>query len=134
MAETSTVYRILFTEDHPDTRDILRLILQHEGFDVTCADSSAEAIRLAKASQFDLYLLDGCLPDMPGDDLCKELRTFDSKTPVLFYSGRELERDKTRAVAAGAQGYVIKPADPDRLVAEIRRLIMSCPLSTPLPP
>jgi DNA-binding response OmpR family regulator len=75
------------------------------------------------AAKFDLYLLDNWLPGMTGDDLCRKLCELDPITPVLFYSGAAYDSDKARAMAAGAQGYVVKPADPDVLVREISRLI-----------
>ena len=125
MPAEATAYkcRILCTEDDADTREVLRLLLEMDGFDVTCAKDSRQALSLARAEKFDLYLLDNWLPDVLGYILCQKLREFDSTTPILFYSGAALPADRARAIAAGAQGYVIKPADPGVLVAEIRRLI-----------
>jgi two-component system alkaline phosphatase synthesis response regulator PhoP len=116
-------HRILITEDDADTREVLRLILEMQGFEVTCAEDSAQAIRLAKAEKFDLYLLDNWLPEMSGDLLCQKLREFDSTTPILFYSGAATAEDKARAIASGAQGYLVKPAEPEKLTSEIMRLI-----------
>ena len=96
--------RILSTEDDADTRDVLKLLLEMVGFDVTCAEDSAQAITLATAQKFDLYLLDNWMPGMAGDLLCQKLRELDSTTPILFYSGAATEADKARAMAAGAQG------------------------------
>jgi DNA-binding response OmpR family regulator len=115
--------RILCTEDDSDTRDVLRVLLQLEGFEVTCAEDSAQAIRLATAEKFDLYILDHWMPQMAGDVLCQKLRELDSTTPILFYSGAATDADKARAMASGAQGYVVKPAGPEELTAEIRRLL-----------
>jgi DNA-binding response OmpR family regulator len=117
--------RILCTEDDVDTRDVLCTILEMHGFEVICAKDSTQAINLATAAKFDLYLLDNWLPGMTGDDLCRRLCELDPITPVLFYSGAAYDSDKARAMAAGAQGYVVKPADPDVLVREISRLIRS---------
>jgi DNA-binding response OmpR family regulator len=115
--------RILCTEDDIDTRDLVRLILELEGFEVISADSAEEAISLARSGHFDLYLLDNWTPGISGDNLCRKLREFDSTTPVLFYSGAAYESDKARALAAGAQGYVVKPASDGELVSEIHDLI-----------
>jgi DNA-binding response OmpR family regulator len=115
--------RILCTEDDIDTRDLVRLILELEGFEVISADSAEEAISLARSGHFDLYLLDNWTPGISGDNLCRKLREFDSTTPVLFYSGAAYESDKARAMAAGAQGYVVKPASEGELVSEIHDLI-----------
>jgi DNA-binding response OmpR family regulator len=117
--------RILCTEDDADTREVLRLLLEMEGFDVTCAENSRQALSLARAGNFDLYLLDNWLPDASGGVLCRQLREFDSITPILFYSGAATEADKARAMACGAQGYLTKPASFEDLVGEMRRLIKS---------
>ena len=122
---TSYKHRILCTEDDADTREVLRMLLELEGFEVTCAEDSTQAIRLAKAEKFDLYLLDHWMPAMAGDLLCQKLREFDSTIPILFYSGAATEADMARAMASGAQGYVVKPADPEELTAEIRRLLLT---------
>jgi DNA-binding response OmpR family regulator len=60
---------------------------------------------------------------MSGTDVCRELRRFDSVTPILFYSGAGYEADKEKAYASGAQGYLVKPVHNDELVAEVFRLI-----------
>jgi two-component system alkaline phosphatase synthesis response regulator PhoP len=115
--------RILCTEDDADTLEVLRLLLEMEGFQVSCAKDSAQALSLARAEKFDLYVLDNWLPEGPGDALCRQLRELDSTIPILFYSGAATDADKARAMACGAQGYVVKPADSDVFIAEIRRLL-----------
>lgn len=115
--------RILSTEDDPDTRDLVQLLLKLEGFEVVYADSAEEALNLAHSSHFDLYLLDNWVPGLRGEDLCRKLRQFDQTTPILFYSGAGHPSDKDGAIAAGAQGYVVKPADPDQLTSQIHALI-----------
>ena len=120
---TSHKHRILCTEDDADTRELLRLLLELQGFEVTCAEDSEQAIRLATTEKFDLYLLDNWLPQITGDLLCQKLREFDSTTPILFYSGAATDAEKARAIASGAQGYLVKPANPEKLISEILRLI-----------
>jgi DNA-binding response OmpR family regulator len=115
--------RILCTEDDPDTREMLTLILRHGGFDVFCAESSQDALDLATTEAFDLLLIDSWTPGLSGTELSKALRESNVSTPILFYSGAAYERDKENARLAGAQGYMVKPADSDELVSEIARLI-----------
>jgi len=88
-------------------------------------ENSAQALSHVKAQKFDLYLLDSWLPDLDGEVLCQRLREFDPTTPILFYSGAATEADKARAMAAGAQGYLVKPGELDQLTAEIRRLLLA---------
>ena len=91
--------------------------------------SSPESLYFARTQHFDLYLLDNWLPGSSGIELCKKLRTFDSKTPILFYSGAAYDNDKKQAEECGAQGYLTKPANGDELVAEVLQLISNSRLS-----
>ena len=84
---------------------------------------SHEAIHLAQIGHFGLYILDNWLGGMSGVELCTRLREFDTATPILFFSGVAYELDKQKALACGAQAYLVKPASPDTLVAEVRKLI-----------
>ena len=115
--------RILCTEDDADTRDLIRFVLGRNDCDVITSETPALALDLARTAHFDLYLLDNWMPRMSGTDLCGHLRGFDSKTPILFYSGAAYPRDKEEAYASGAQGYLVKPVNNDDLVAEVFRLV-----------
>ena len=115
--------RILCTEDDADTRELITFVLNRNHCEVVTTETPALAIELAKTTPFDLYLVDNWMPRMSGTDLCGELRRFDSETPILFYSGAAFPKDKAEAYACGAQGYLVKPADNEGLVAEVFRLI-----------
>lgn len=115
--------RILCTDDHADTRQLIIAVLKAEGFEVHCTDSAQETLKLAKSDKFDLYLLDNWLPDIQGPKLTAAIREFDKRTPILFYSGAGYEADKESARSAGAQGYLVKPVDNEMLIAEVTRLI-----------
>lgn len=129
---TSPKGRILCTEDDADTRALIVLVLTQYGFDVICTDDADEAVTTAKEQDFDLYLVDNWMPGVSGMDLTQKLREFDIKTPILFYSGAAYEADKEAAYVSGAQGYLVKPADGDQLIAEVVRLIAESRLG-PLP-
>src|SRR5258705_11067789 len=122
--------RILCTEDDPDTRELIAFVLTNHGFDVTSTESSDHAIELAKAQQFDLYLVDSWMPRLSGIELTKKFREFDVKTPILFYSGNSFDSDREDARLAGAQGYLVKPADNHVLIAQVVRLISDAKVTT----
>jgi DNA-binding response OmpR family regulator len=115
--------RILYTEDDPDSRELIRYVFTRGGYEVICAESSRETLRLAKQEHFDLFLLDNWLPDLTGLELTRCIREFDQTTPILFYSGAAFESDKRDALNAGAQSYLTKPYDFQRLIGEAQRLI-----------
>jgi DNA-binding response OmpR family regulator len=128
---TSPKGRILCTEDDPDTRDLIALVLSQHGFDVICTAVADEVINLAKTQNFDLYLLDSRMPALSGPDLTRKLRELDVSTPILFYSGAAYDGDKEAARLSGAQGYLVKPADGDQLIAEVVRLIAESKIARP---
>ena len=115
--------RILYAEDDSDTRELVTLILEGENCQVIATENADEALRLARTEHFDLYIIDNWMPGVSGVRLCEQLRKFDQYTPVLFYSGAAYETDKEIALASGAQGYLVKPADGDALMAEVSRLV-----------
>ena len=116
--------RILVTEDDPDSRDMLVLTLQNDGYEVICSTDPANALELANKESFDLILLDNWMPEMDGCSLTREIRKFDQKTPILFYSGAASESDSQTALEAGAQGYLMKPTGVHELIDEVARLIL----------
>jgi two-component system OmpR family response regulator len=124
--------RILCTEDDPDTRELIILTLNFAGYEVICTDDPRRTLELIKAEKFDLCLMDNWMPGISGDNLCKKIREFDSKTPILFYSGAAYQEDKDRARAAGAQGYLVKPVRESALVAEVARIISESKISVPI--
>ena len=115
--------RILYVEDDADTRELVSYVLARASYEVVVAEDPQQAARLAQTESFDLYLIDNWMPGATGIELCDRVRKFDMDTPILFYSGAAYEEDKRAARAAGAQGYLTKPADNDRLVEEVSRLI-----------
>ena len=102
---------ILFVEDNLDTQEVVSMFLEIEGYQVTSVHTAAEALRLAAMRAFNLYLLDNRLPDESGITLCRQLRALDPHTPIIFYSAKAYETDKQQALAAGAQGYLVKPCN-----------------------
>lgn len=115
--------RILFVEDDADTRELVRYVLTRANYEVQLAENAEEGTTLARSTSFDLYLIDNWMPGSSGMELCTRLRAYDADTPILFLSGAAYEKDKREAIAAGAQGYLTKPANIDHLLAEVSRLI-----------
>lgn len=115
--------RILCTDDNPDARDLVFLMLQSAGHDVTCVGSSSEALALLKREKFDLIVLDNWMPETTGTELTRLIRQFDTTTPILFYSAAAYEVDKQAALDAGAQVYLTKPDGIDHLIDEVDSLI-----------
>jgi len=114
---------VLYIEDDEDTRELVTYVLAEINYRVIGAANGDEALMLTRTNDFDLYVIDNWMSGGSGIDLCKKLREFDTRTPILFYSGAAFESDKQQAFAAGAQGYLIKPAGPNHLISEVIRIV-----------
>jgi len=117
--------RVLYIEDHDDTRELVTLVLEQRRYEVVCGSSIESGVELAASQQFDLYLLDSWLPDGSGLDLCRQIREFDKATPIVFYSAAAFEIDRNEALDCGAQAYLIKPSAPSELCSVVTSLIES---------
>lgn len=101
--------RILYIEDHEDSRHMLTALLRIAGYEMVTANTVAEGLRLAMLERFDLYILDSRFKDGTGVDLCRKIRAFHPDTPIIFYSSAAFKQDIEAGMAAGAQHYLIKP-------------------------
>jgi DNA-binding response OmpR family regulator len=121
----STRSKILFVEDHEDTRDLFALVLSQENYDVVTVPTVERALYQANTEQFDLVVLDSRLTDGSGVDLCRNIRKIDQSMPILFCSGLAYEKNKEEALAAGAQGYLVKPVSIPVMCQTVKELISS---------
>ena len=120
-----SVARVLYIEDHEDTRELVTLVLEQKRFEVVTGGTIASGVALAGSQEFDLYLLDSWLPDGSGLELCKQIRKFDTVTPIVFYSAAAYEADRELALKSGAQAYLVKPSHPSELCNLVESLIES---------
>ena len=115
--------RILCVEDDEDSSGLMTALFELLNYQVVIASTSAEALRLSQNERFDLYLLDSRLPDGTGSELCKQIRSFDWVTPILFLSADVYPETQAEAFSAGAKAYLTKPVDPDVLKDMVRWLL-----------
>lgn len=113
--------RILCVDDNHETRDLYSAMLFD--YEVMTAATIAETLLMARKHLVDLYLLDASLPDGSGIQLCREIRSFDPNTPILFVSGTVDESDRDEAIKSGAQAYLTKPVAMFDLQATAEALI-----------
>jgi two-component system KDP operon response regulator KdpE len=110
---------ILLTEDDPEIRRWLRVILEAEGYRLLFAETGEQAVIEAAARQPDLVLLDLGLPDLDGLEVIRRIRGW-SEMPIIVISARGQEKDKVEALDAGADDYVSKPFAVGELLARVR--------------
>jgi DNA-binding response OmpR family regulator len=115
----------LVVDDDAHFRALVSALFSSAGLDTRCAETGAEALALAREERPDLVVLDVRLADISGYAVCRELREmFGAELPIMFLSGARTESfDRVGGLLLGADDYVVKPFDPDELVARARALL-----------
>jgi two-component system chemotaxis response regulator CheY len=116
---------ILAVDDSASMRQMVRFTLESAGYQVMQAADGVEALELAKANSADLVLTDVNMPNMDGISLVRELRALDSYkfVPMLVLTTESGSDTKQRGKAAGATGWIVKPFNPEQLLATIARVL-----------
>jgi DNA-binding response OmpR family regulator len=113
---------VLVVEDETKIRDLVRSYLEREGFEVLSTPSGAEAIGLGRSAEPDLVLLDLRLPDVPGEEVARELRQT-SPMPIIMLTAKAGEQDRIRGLELGADDYLTKPFSPRELVLRVHAIL-----------
>jgi len=116
---------ILYVEDNPENRLLVRRILMAEGFDIHEAASATAALSLVKDMTPDLILMDINMPEMDGYTLSSHLKAMPhlSRVPIIALTANVMRGDRERILGAGFDGYIQKPVDVDSLPQDIHRFL-----------
>jgi diguanylate cyclase (GGDEF)-like protein len=117
--------KILVVDDDPDIRDVLRLTLEGENYEVTEAANGEEALKAIASKTPDLVLVDYQMPIMNGLEVCHTVKKdiLLRHLPVIMVTGKGEVNDKVDGLDAGADDYVVKPFEPKELLARIRMVL-----------
>ena len=113
---------VLLVEDEYKLRELVRSYLEHEGLVVLSTGSGAEAIGFAERAAVSLVVLDLGLPDIPGEEVARELRAR-SDVPIVMLTAKSEERDRIAGLQLGADDYVTKPFSPKELVLRVQAVL-----------
>lgn len=122
--------QILIIDDRQEMCEMMTLLLGFSNYQVRCVQTMAEGWRMVQERAIDLCLLDSRLPDGSGFELCRRICALSPSLPVVFYSGDAYEKDRRKGLAAGAQAYLIKPNDLDKIAEVIGEVLQNS--SSPL--
>ena len=114
--------RILVVDDEKGLVKLIRLNLEHDGFEVFEANNGTQAMDRLRAVLPDLVLLDVMMPDMDGFQVLRMIREVGT-TPVIMLTAKGEENDKVRGLELGADDYVTKPFSPRELTSRIRAVL-----------
>ncbi|MFQ6099778.1 MAG: response regulator [Anaerolineae bacterium] len=117
--------RILYIEDDPSNRLLVRRILEAEDYSVLEATDGLAGLEMAAQMQPDLILLDINLPEIDGYDLARRFRETPGlqHVPILALTANVMKGDRERTLEAGCDGYIQKPIDVDRLPEQVKEAL-----------
>jgi two-component system, cell cycle response regulator DivK len=116
---------ILYVEDNPDNRTLVRRILLSEDYGLLEAQNAAQALEVLKETRPDLILMDINMPDMDGYTLTSRIKTMPGfeRVPIIALTANVMRGDKEKTLEAGCDGYIQKPLDIDQLLREVARFL-----------
>jgi two-component system cell cycle response regulator DivK len=117
--------RVLYIEDRPDNRSLVRRVLMAEGIEVLEAANADEGTTLAQLERPDLILMDISMPGKDGFSATNDIRRMPEleHIPIVALTANVMKGDKERTLDAGCDGYIPKPIDVDRFPGEVINFI-----------
>jgi len=116
---------ILYVEDNPDNRSLIRRVLESEEYSVIEAVNASQALENLEKGNIDLVLMDINMPDMDGYTLTAKIKSVQkfTKIPIVAVTANVMRGDREKSLEAGCDGYIQKPIDIDTLTQQIERYI-----------
>lgn len=117
---------VLYIEDNPDNRMLVKRILLSEDYSLLEAKDAFEALNVLETARPDLILMDINMPEMDGYTLTAKIKSLPgfARVPILALTANVMRGDKEKTLEAGCDGYIQKPIDIDQLTREIERYIV----------
>jgi DNA-binding response OmpR family regulator len=114
---------VLIIEDDRNIADIIKIYLNQAGFGTHISRTGTEGLKLIDSIKPIAVLLDIGLPDIDGTEVCRTLRANGNWVPVLLVTARDADEEKIRGLALGADDYIVKPFNPDELIARLNVIL-----------
>lgn len=115
--------RILLVEDEENIRDVVKLNLEMEDYEVVSAKDGREALKYFKEQHFDLIILDIMLPEIDGYQVCEQIRLTNMEVPIIFLTAKDAAPDRVAGLKRGADDYLTKPFNLEELLLRVNNLI-----------
>ena len=126
MSSSNSKATILYVEDNPDNRMLVRRILLSQDYSLLEAKDGSDALNVLKTERPDLILMDINMPDMDGYTLTAKIKSMSGfeRIPILALTANVMRGDKEKTLEAGCDGYIQKPLDIDQLIREVERFLL----------
>jgi DNA-binding response OmpR family regulator len=115
--------KIIIADDDANIRELVRVLLRNNGFDVCEAADGRDALSKMTTENPDLAIVDVMMPNMDGFELCRKLRRYYENLPVLMLTAKAELDSKVKGFGSGADEYLTKPFEGDYLIARVRALL-----------
>lgn len=115
-------HKVLVVDDEWNMRNLIKIYLEKEDFQVDEASGGYEALQMARQNPYELLVLDIMLPDIDGWEVCSSIRKV-KQIPILMLTARNDVQDRVRGLNLGADDYLVKPFAPEELVARVHALL-----------
>ena len=116
---------ILCIDDDRDTCELVEFMFKQKDYQVTSCMTAEEGLIFARENRYGAIILDNRFKGIGGANVCREIRSFDTVTPSIFFSGDTRRDEVEKGLAAGANAYLIKPNDLERLTDTVINLSIS---------
>ena len=114
--------KVVVIDDEPSVHDVVRGYLERDGYLVYVAGSGSDGLALAERTKPGLIVLDLMLPDISGEEICRQIRSR-SDVPILMLTAKSAEEERVGGLTLGADDYLTKPFSPRELVARVRAIL-----------
>lgn len=115
--------RILLVEDEENIKDVVKLNLEMDGYEVVGTDNGKDALKYFKEQHFDLLVLDVMLPEIDGYQICEQVRLTNMDVPIIFLTAKDASTDRIAGLKKGADDYLTKPFVLEELLLRVNNLI-----------
>ncbi len=114
--------KILIVDDEEDVVDVVKVVLESEGYEVITSENGKKALEVLKTQHPDLIILDIMMPEMDGVEVCSRLRKMEkmNDVPIVMFSAKLSAVDKKESFDAGADGFITKPFNTKGFTTSIR--------------
>ena len=124
---------VLVVDDADKIRAVVRKLLENAGHEVVEACNGRECLKVLYDAKPDLVLLDVSMPDMDGWEALERIREL-TWVPILMVTARDAPKERVKGLRSGADDYIIKPFEPDELLARIDNALRHAAAGEPAPP
>ena len=121
--------KVLVVDDEQDIRELLKFYLNKEGYEVLEAGDGEEALNIFENEYVDLGIIDVMMPKMDGFELVENMKEF-KDVPCIMLTAKGESKDKLRGFSSGVDDYVVKPFDPNELMARVKAIMKRYDINT----